>query len=266
VVGVLYADKGDYEMAQGLLQKSLLLGAPAKWPSVLALAELERVQEARYRACSKADEMRRYDEENEAFAEQLRSGKANSLDTEALDDTSEDADGLEKAMRSLEALSRREPTDTRYPIALAFKLAGQGEWQRALGYGRRVAESRGRESANRLGTRLMHAQLLALAGRADEASVALRRYRDQTRDPWYRDLARALLDELPVAALNERAHGDPANLLTLHTALGLQAEGDRKPALAIAHYLEALESPLEDWYEYSLAKARIAKLRAKKEE
>jgi hypothetical protein len=52
-------------------------------------------------------------------------------------------------------------------------------------------------------------------------------------------------------------------LVTFHTALGLQAEAAPNPSLAIEHYLLAMDSSLSEWYDYTLSKARIEKLRGK---
>ena len=125
---------------------------------------------------------------------------------------------------------------------------------------------RGRESANRLGLRLLQAQLLRLTERRAEALAALQAFKDTTADPWYRDLARVLLGEVAAGSLEKRATESPANGVTYHTALGLQAESDRRPDVAIEHYLRALDSSLKEWYEYNLSKARIENLRGKKEE
>ena len=53
------------------------------------------------------------------------------------------------------------------------------------------------------------------------------------------------------------ASNNPAKLITLHTALGLDAEATNDREKATHHYREALGTYLDNWNEYDLARARI---------
>jgi hypothetical protein len=83
----------------------------------------------------------------------------------------------------------------------------------------------------------------------------------QTSAPWYRTIARHLLDRKPPDSLIEQVGEYPEHLITAHTALGLWAEGEEDRNSAVEHYKGALGSYIDYWFEYDLALERIKQLR-----
>jgi hypothetical protein len=178
--------------------------------------------------------------------------------------TSEDA-VLKETRRALEGLLEIDPDNRRLLAGRAFFHAMEGEeqWGNALEAAERFLRLPGRESHTRLKTGLLHAQLFALDGRSEETRQRLQAFRNETRDPWYRSIADCLLGTRGVASLLEEASLNPENLITAHTALGLQAEGRGDRAKALGYYMEALGSYIDYWLEYDLAVQRIQRLRGR---
>ena len=110
----------------------------------------------------------------------------------------------------------------------------------------------------------MRAQMRAASGDVALGTEALRTYARHTADPWYRDVARCLLGEIPEEQLARLSEENPPLKLAFRTAMGIQMEHKGEKEKAIQHYSEALESYLDDWLEFAFARARIVLLRGAK--
>ncbi|MBU3951197.1 MAG: hypothetical protein KJ658_03600, partial [Proteobacteria bacterium] len=82
-----------------------------------------------------------------------------------------------------------------------------------------------------------------------------------TQASWYGIISKHLAQVSPGQDLVKLAGHTPEKLITLHTALGLWAEGLGDKDGAAHHYREALSTYLDGWNEYDLALARIIRLR-----
>ncbi|MCP4719761.1 MAG: hypothetical protein GY860_09935, partial [Desulfobacteraceae bacterium] len=94
-----------------------------------------------------------------------------------------------------------------------------------------------------------------------EATTHLINFQSQIQDPWYGIISKHLAQGTPRDNLVKLAGRNPEKLITLHTALGLWAEGAKDKETASHHYREALSTYLDGWNEYDLALARIIQLR-----
>lgn len=162
------------------------------------------------------------------------------------------------SLRSLVAL---DPSSFTGRVAMTFNDLEAGAWSDALKTIERSQARAGRESANRLGMQLVHAQVLQLVGRFKEAQAALVDYRKRIAEPWYSSLAGTLLGEISEDEERQRSGDDSVKQLTLEVALGLKAEANKDTGAALDHYHRALESTHAEWAEYKLAKERILQLR-----
>jgi len=82
-----------------------------------------------------------------------------------------------------------------------------------------------------------------------------------TQDPWHKIIIKHLLLKTNEDTLIKLAGKNPEKLITLHTVLGLWAEGEQNRQKASHHYREALSTYLDDWNEYDLALGRLKHLR-----
>lgn len=83
----------------------------------------------------------------------------------------------------------------------------------------------------------------------------------ETHNSWYGIISKHLVSGIKEDKLIKLTEKKPEKLLTLHTALGLWAEGDQNREKASHHYREALSSYLDNWNEYDLALGRIMHFR-----
>jgi tetratricopeptide (TPR) repeat protein len=149
-------------------------------------------------------------------------------------------------------------------LLLGVLHAELGDWQEADNWLGMYLAQGGREQGNRLAAGLMRAQMRAASGDTAPGTEALRAYAQHTADPWYRNVARCLLGDIPAQQLASLSEENPPLKLTFQTALGIQMEQQGEPEKAIEHYSEALESYLDDWMEFAFARARIVLLRGTK--
>jgi hypothetical protein len=118
-----------------------------------------------------------------------------------------------------------------------------------------------RETGLSLSLGLLKGESLALAGERAAAVEYLNTFYKSIRDPFYRAVIRHILENTDEDLLIRLAEKKPEKLVTLHTALGLWAEGESHPERAAHHYREALSTYLDTWNEYSLSLGRLAELR-----
>ena len=137
------------------------------------------------------------------------------------------------------------------------------EWDLALEYAHRFLSLDGRENAGRLQVGLLTAEILLNNGRKKEALAELENFLHNTKDAWYRSIARYLLGRENEKSLTEKAGESPEYVLTGHVALGFWSEGSGDKNKAIDHYREALGSYMDDMIEYVFAVERIKRLRQK---
>lgn len=282
VLALRRARRGQDEEAETLLKESLRLIDKNNFCCLLIRAALERTQERRARAMVDQAARVRYPAETKAYwagvalqndassvqinqalvklADVMQGGGANAK----VEDRAAKAQAkLKEEIKAYQELMRLDPLNRPYSVAQVYVEAMVGAWSEGIFPGDEYLRACGRENANSLGVGLLRAELLNAAGRREESRAALRHFAAQAA-PWYRDLAKCLLGEIPVNAMQARAGERPEDLVTLECALGLWAEGEGQPEKAIDHYSLALESQMNTWMEYRLAKERIIQLRRPK--
>jgi tetratricopeptide (TPR) repeat protein len=259
--GLLYLRDRRLDRAEELLRKALLTARPDAWVSFIALSRLEAVQEKQLARMETADQRERLALRHTAF-----NGKIQQLQADAARQTEKDmplqvvladnAASVEKKCLALEQLLASRPSDGKRLEQAAWYCAMAGQWANALAYAERFLAIKGRESNGRLGIGLLTPGLLRQTGQAEEALSRLGRFVAVTRDPWYNNIGRSLLEQQPEQNLFDKTGESPDYLLTAHVAMAFWVEaGDRKKALR--HYKEALGSYMDDRIEYAFARERI---------
>lgn len=266
VGGLILAGRGEWTAAEGLLREAVLTADTEAWEYFLARARLDQVQKRRLEQLRAGAGWAEYQAGVESFQRAL--AQANRAKAErrarlaelraALE---EDSAGPDERRRVLESLLASEPGNQEPLVGLVFYCAMGEDWSKALEYARAFLERPGRESANQLSLGLLEAEMLNLLDRWDEARACLEAFVRRTREPWYRAVCENLLGKGTEESLRQEAGEGPEKLVTLHTALGLWAEGSGDKDRAIRHYREALESYLDTWLEFDLAAQRLKKLR-----
>ncbi|MDD9303653.1 MAG: trypsin-like peptidase domain-containing protein [Desulfobacter sp.] len=160
----------------------------------------------------------------------------------------------EAAIESLIALS---PDNRTIMGRAAFFYAAESQWEKALDLIDLYFKVPARDPPLSLSLGLLKGQMLKMQGRMDDARQHLIKFQDSTHAPWYRILIKRLLADAKEETLIKLAAKSPARLITLHTALGMDAEAGKDLKKAALHYREALGTYLESWNEYDLARARL---------
>ncbi len=267
----------EFHESENLLRQALLCVTEDSLERLLVFTELARIQKKREDVIRNDNETSEYKKDCEQFWHEYHNTleKKRNLDAEyaKIGNTLEDYQGLITA----------DPDNRPLLVACAMKTAAIGQWSRALEFTERYLRNEGRECANRLGMGLLRAQLLYIIAQKNglggeskglpiidfdtpqnkkiRAINELKSYVSKTNDPWYKHIASVLIGDHAETAPDEKGPQAPERSLTLAVALGFQAEADGNIPGAIKHYINAIESHLDNWMEYEFAKTRIKQLR-----
>ncbi|MFA5904426.1 MAG: trypsin-like peptidase domain-containing protein, partial [Desulfobacula sp.] len=147
----------------------------------------------------------------------------------------------------------------------AFYYAEKGGWQKVIDLIDQYFSFSPRETGLGLSLGLLKGEILAIMGEKKASDEYLKAFSKRIRDPFYRAITRHILENTDEDLLIRLAGKKPEKLVTLHTALGLWAEGEQNSEKAVHHYKEALSTYLDNWNEYALSLARLTELRKPRE-
>jgi len=167
----------------------------------------------------------------------------------------------EEKIKAYKALVKLVPENRTIIGRIAFFHAMNSEWQKALDNIEIFFSRPCRETPLSLSLGLLRGEILKFTSSPGKANENLKKFQAQTRDAWYGIISKHLVLGTPEADLTKLAGNNPEKLITLHTALGLWAEGSKDKEIAAHHYREALSTYLDGWNEYDLALARIIQFR-----
>ena len=270
VVGLNRAKLGNLADSEKLLKEAVLAAEIDDWLFLMALAQLEKVQNQRLEALQNKPGRAGYQVEIEAFAntvEKNRAAKAKQRTELAplIAKLKQESISPEDKQSVLEQILKSDRKNGEILLWLAFYSAMNEKWEHALEHARTYLKIKGRENAGRLSVGLLEAEVLHNMGQKEEAKANLEGYYRRTKDPWYLAISEYLLSKQTEQSLPEKAGESPENLVTWHTALGFWAEGSGDKKKAIKHYKEALGSYMDTRIEYDFAKERIKWLRRSSE-
>ncbi|SDP60675.1 trypsin-like peptidase domain-containing protein [Desulforhopalus singaporensis] len=266
VVALRMEKSGRMAQARRLLKESVLSAELDSWVLFLARARLSQLQKLQRASLRTKEQWASYNAELEEFRLQVKEDyRTKQKIEEQLEpfvlSIGGGAAGLDQRLALLEKMISLMPSNRSLLAALAYAYGGGGRWESALDYARSFLLSPGRENARRLGMELLEAGIMKKQGKEDEARQYLERYQRQTTEDWFITIVDCLLGKESETALRTMAGESPEKLLTAFTYLGFWEEGGGERDKAINHYKEALESFLDDWFEYNFARERIKTLR-----
>jgi S1-C subfamily serine protease len=265
-VALKHGQQQEWEAAQKLLQQTVLAAGMDEWPYYLARSELGRIQQKRSQALSDTPDFDRYLAAVSAFESEELETRSQKEDHQKkikpllIRLAKKDASITEKQTAIGEILAL-DPENRKLLVRQAFLSAMQADWESSLDFIDRFLQQPGRESAARLKSGLLEAEVLQLAGKEAPARSRLDAFYNRIRDPWYRTITECLLGKKPLETLKDRAGEHPEYLITGYTAAGLWVEGQGDKETAVEHYKEALGSYIDYWVEFDLALERIRQLR-----
>lgn len=266
---LLYVRERRLDQAADLLHRALLTARPDAWASFIALSRLDAVLERQLARSATAEQRERLGSAQAAFNRKIQEIQAVAAGQTEKDMPlqavlADNGASPEKKCLALEQLLANRATAGNLLEQAAWYCAMAEQWENAFAYAERFLAIKGRESGGRLGVGLLAPGLLRQTGRTEEARFRLDRFVKDTRDPWYRGIARSLLEQQPEQDLLDKTGESPDYLLTAHVAMAFWAEADdRKKALR--HYKEALGSYMDDRIEYAFARQGIKRLRRMEE-
>ncbi|MBW2063896.1 MAG: trypsin-like peptidase domain-containing protein [Deltaproteobacteria bacterium] len=266
LLGMKRARGGDLVAAEKFLRHSLLSGDRDNWQFYLALSKLEQVRKLRQEAFQKESESTGYREEIADFTRRLMKEQEEKKERKEklaglTDKLSDMGMGIRDRIEILQEVHELFPDSPNLLTAFAFYYAADEAWKDALRYTRSFLKRGGRSNSSQLSLGLLEPCILHIQGEESKARSKLRAYISSTRAPWYRGIARVLLEDGNQALLSKGALETPENLLTAYAFLGFWAEGIGNKDQALGHYRRALESFLDTWLEYDFIRERLKRLR-----
>ena len=266
IVGLLHSKRGDWAGAEKLMHEAILTADTSTWEYFLARAQLEQYQKRRRDTFKTEAQWNRFNAELKDFEKLVEEAKTAKLERReklvAL--YTKIADGntdLKEKRNVMEQTFAVIPDNRNILAALAYYSAADDDWPKSLGYIQEFLQTRVRQNARSMSIGLLEACVLKYQGKDEETQKILQNYGHRIRTPWFLDIHDYLMGKQTKKSLKEKAGETPEKLVTAYTVMGLWDEGSGKPENALKHYKEALESLLDDWLEYDLAKDRIIKLK-----
>lgn len=262
VEGLILEKENQKVRAMDIYRQALLAAVPNDDLYLLCFARLEHLLKGQ-------DDFKETDPHLSAFRKEAletrEKGKQNQIRISGLIHEFESSKtSHEEKITTYQTLLKLVPDNQTLVGRIAFFHAMNSEWQEALEFIDGFLSKPSRETALSLSLGLLKGLILKIMESPEAAKTYLVEFQAITQDPWYGTLAKHLISDASLEnkddPIKSAAH-HPERLITLHTALGLWAEGDQNRETAAHHYREALSTYLDGWNEYDLALARIIRLR-----
>ncbi|MCM2286548.1 MAG: trypsin-like peptidase domain-containing protein [Desulfobacula sp.] len=261
--GLISEKANEVDHAREVFEQSILTSDINDWVYFLSFSRLNRIRENSGKG---GKEKKARQKDMDAFiqrAKEYRKEAAGIKETIAalIDQFESGTPSHEENVEILEKLMALSPENLTLLGKAAFYHAGKGNRREVVDLVERYFDWSSRETGLGLSLGLLKGEILALAGERQAAVEYLNSFYKSIRDPFYRAVIKHLLENTGEDLLTRLAEKKPEKLVTLHTALGLWAEGEKHPERAAHHYREALGTYLDNWNEYSLSLGRLAELR-----
>jgi S1-C subfamily serine protease len=259
IEGLISEQKNELQTAQKMFKRSILHAGANDWVYYLSFSRLIHTQT---RLATYPKNRQSQKKNIEAFRQQAVENKnqtarhSDAMATLILQFESNKLDHQERILAYTKLLDLA-PENRTIVGSIAFFHATNSEWQKALHFINLYFKHTGRETSLSLSLGLLKGEILKINGKHQESLDYLTKFSKIIHDPWYRLIIKYLILKTDEDTLIKLAEKKPEKLITLHTALGLWAEGDQNNEKASHHYKEALSSYLDDWNEYDLALGRI---------
>jgi len=263
IEGLIAEKNNDLGHAQAMFKACVLNANINDWVYFLAFSRLNHIQDG---LLAYLEDKETHRKETAAFhkkALEYRAREEKKIEamTALINKFESDTPSLEQKIEIYQALLETAPENRTIIGRIAFFHATHGDWPKALEFIDKYFKTPGRETSLSLSLGLLKGEILNLSGKTGESVSYLNQFSKSTHDPWYSLISRHLLSKTGDEELIKLAGNKPEKLITMHTALGLWAEGNKDMPKAVHHYREALSSYLDDWNEYDLALGRIVHFR-----
>ncbi|MCP3876519.1 MAG: trypsin-like serine protease [Desulfobacteraceae bacterium] len=267
IEGLISEKLNDLGHAKNMYKQSILNAGINDWVYFLSFSRLNRIQEnhTKYLENKKV-----YKKEREAYRKKAQEYRTQTKEfstaiTTLINEFESDKLSPEEKKKTYTQLFELAPENRTIIGRVAFYHATQSEWQKSIDLIDTFFKKPTRESSLSLSLGLLKGEILNLMGNHEDSIHQLESFSKGIQDPWYRIIIKHLVIKPDENELIKLAGKKPEKLITLHTALGLWAEGNKDKELAAHHYREALSSYLDNWNEYDLALARITRFRQVKD-
>jgi hypothetical protein len=267
LAGLMKAQKGDMDQAESWLAEAALAADPDDWAHYLALARLQDIQQKRLTGLKDKSGWDSYQAQVKEFEDRLKKTiKAKKESKAKLEQMArvmmQSGSDLESQAGLRMQMLKLAPDNYDQLAPLAFIFAAAQKWDDALIQAELFLKRPGRESQERLALGILVPQILHFTGKKEAALKHLKAYLQSTREPWYRAVADCLAGNRTKGSLTGEMADLPQDLLITNVALGMWSEGEGDARAALDYYRTALESLLDNWYEYDLARARLKDLKS----
>lgn len=263
IEGLIAEKAEEIQHARDMYKQSILSSVADDWVYFISYSRLSQIDKILEKS---QKDKKSFQKELDAFAKKAIDNRKKSTELkETLNSLIEDLEsGKLSHKEHIEILGRLiniSPENLTMLGKAAFYHSEKGEWQKALDIIDQFFSRSPRETGLSLSLGLLKGEIMAVAGRRPASIEYLKTYLGTIHEPFYRAIIRYLLEKTDEGLLIRLAEKKPEKLITLHTALGLWAEGENNTENASHHYREALSTYLDNWNEYSFALARLTELR-----
>ncbi|MBU0464748.1 MAG: serine protease, partial [Proteobacteria bacterium] len=266
IEGLISEKNNELEKAQQMFKQSILSAGINDWVYYLSFSRLNHIQTG-LEAFMEDKQVHKKDVE--AFRQKAKEYRESASEyrntmAELIHQFESDKFNHEEKIQIYTKLRELAPENRTIVGKIAFFHATHSEWQKAIDFIDIYFKQPTRESTLSLSLGLLKGEILKIMGKQQESMDHLTKFSKETHAPWYSIISKHLISKTKEDTLIKLTGKKPEKLLTLHTALGLWAEGEQNREKASNHYREALSSYLDDWDEYDLALGRLMHFRQSK--
>lgn len=252
IQGLIMEKSNKNDRAMELYKEAVLTAAANDYLYFLAFARLDKLLENQ----AQTMEFQKTADKNREGVEKKHAAAAALINQFESPQTDHD-----EKIKAYTALLELIPDNRTVIGRIAFFHAMNSEWKKALAFIDRFSSMPSRETPLGLSLGLLKGEILNIMNSTEAAKSYLMAFQSRIQAPWYGIISRHLAQGTPIKKVVKLAGRNPEKLITLHTALGLWAEGLEDKEMAAHHYREALSTYLDGWNEYDLALSRIIRLR-----
>ncbi|MCF6249299.1 MAG: hypothetical protein L3J69_18370, partial [Desulfobacula sp.] len=263
IEGLILEKNNKLGQAQAMFKTSILNANPNDWIYFLSFSRLNHIQAG---LSTYLEDKKNHKQKTALFQKKAREYRKNAAEhqtamTTLIQQFESDKPSYDEKVDIYKVLLDMAPENRTIIGRIAFFHATQGEWQKTIDFIDTYFEKPGRETSLSLSLGLLKGEVLKLMGKQKEAVAYLNQFSKRTRNTWYSLISKHLISKAKDDDLLKLAGRKAEKLITMHTALGLWAEGNKNQIKAANHYREALSTYLDDWNEYDLALKRIIHFR-----
>ena len=263
IEGLISERNNALDHAKKMFKQSILSADINDWVYYLSFSRLNHIQEEH---ATYLKDKQQHKKDIEAFMQQAKEHRKSAAEyrdkrTALMNRLGSDKLSHKEKTQIYDKLLALAPENRTLVGRIAFFHTMNSEWQKALDFIEIFFSKPTRETSLSLSLGLLKGEILNIMGKRQESMDHLTKFIKATHNPWYSIISKHLVSKIKEDTLIKLAGKKPEKLITMHTALGLWAEGGQNREKAVHHYREALSSYLDDRNEYNLALGRIMHFR-----